>query len=63
MLSLNALPSLSQSVLEELQGSNTVLASFVQESSIPTMIVLDLVCVATRSWDASASLLDMAKKR
>lgn len=63
MLSLSQLPSLSVSIQEELQQSNAPLASCVQESSVPAMIVLDLVCVATRSWDASTSLLDMAKNR
>ena len=63
MLSLSQLPSLAESIQEELQQTNVPLASYVQESSVPAMIVLDLVCVATRSWDASTSLLDMSKNR
>ncbi len=57
------LPSFSPSVLAELHESNTTLASFVLDSQVPVMIILDLVCVASRSWEASTSLLDMAKNR
>ncbi len=63
VLSLSVLPSFSPSVMMDLCHSNTPLALHVQEAFVPAMIVLDLVCVATRSWEASVSLLDMAKNR
>ena len=53
-------PSLRQ---EDLASGNSTLVKFLDPQMVPTMLCVDLACIAAVSWSVCKTLLEMAKSR
>lgn len=62
LLSLSSLPSFPAVAAPDLPES-VCIAKHINHANVPAMIVLDLACVAPKTYNSSSTLLEMAKRR
>ncbi|CAH1262608.1 ZFYVE26 [Branchiostoma lanceolatum] len=48
---------------EEEMATKPLICSLIRNENVPAMIIFDLACTATNSWEVSRSLLEMADKK
>eukprot|EP00058_Branchiostoma_floridae_P025167 XP_002610657.1 hypothetical protein BRAFLDRAFT_65848 [Branchiostoma floridae] len=48
---------------EEEMATKPLICSLIRSENVPAMIIFDLACTATNSWEVSRSLLEMADKK
>ncbi|XP_078590684.1 zinc finger FYVE domain-containing protein 26-like isoform X2 [Branchiostoma floridae x Branchiostoma japonicum] len=48
---------------EEEMTTKPLICSLIRSENVPAMIIFDLACTATNSWEVSRSLLEMADKK